>query len=291
MYKGIEKGFGDQIGSILVTLPDNPVRDGHALKKVETRVEGESSTMVFPVYNRIDFIDTFGLPPYNEWAMGVDGFRDAERSFQDTESGLEERYQCKVKLDDLVEIRLNRQLEDEKEIYEAEEMILPYYNASVGRFRVKHSEGEMNMLIERDAARGRENIRDLEENLSPTQQRYMKKVRREESLPDIAVNKNIELKGVMPAVQQELYPFWDRKRFDQQLDIIELGYLGYGENSTSFDQQNGRWYKLFHFENFDYPKLEIREGNWESQALDPGSEERRYMSNYEKYLYQYTENV
>lgn len=285
MDRGLDSGEGEKIGEMQIELPEPAVKDGEALKQVKVSVEGKTSSYTVPRFSRIDIIDTFGLPPFSEWAVGVDQVEDQEASFSSGDHS--ESFRIERKSPHQINFHLDRTISDREENYAARELLLPDSDISLGIYEVNHTAGECNFVIERSVARDRKSIEELSsEKLTSEEKNYLEKRRREERTPDLVVFKKFDITGETPAVQQDLHPFWEKTSWSgEEVRILELGYLDYGDNSTELAERHGRWYKLFSFEGFDHDRLEIREGNWRGREVETARGGINAIENYEKYLY------
>lgn len=285
MLKDIDKPNGNRLGSLKINYAGKS-NQGVPLKKIDCSVNGESSVKVLPRYSTADNIDLFGLPPFNEWAIGKENIENTSKEFSDGQ--IEEEFRSKTFLPSTAEIKLKRKINSLKETYSLIETGIPERKAVAVLFDIKSSNGDCRITMEKDINSSRAEINKLRDRLNKTENKYLTSVRREERKPDLVLLKTMRINGEAPAAKMEMYPFWEKTSYDNELiRCLEIGYLDYGDNETKLDQNNGKWFKLMSFEDFDHPQLEIREGNWKSKKIQQDGRKIRTLKNYEKYLYSY----
>lgn len=289
MHKGIEKPNDEHIGKVIVELDEEPVIDGTIVTRMKSKVEGKETDFKMPRHNpSADWVEVFGLPPFNEFS-GIPELKNTGNSFSSKKVDISEDFKVEDKGIHGKAINLKRSLGDLEENYDIKEMITPSNHRSLGIFDITHSNGETKMLIERNIVHTRPDIYWLKDSrLSKLQKSYLEDVIREEGLPDIVISKNCLVDGTTPAAYEKMFPFWEKKNYeDEKTQLLEIGYLDYGKNENDLDDVHGRWYKLFSFDDFDHPYLEVREGNWESTEVEIDGEKQNTLKHYEKYIYKY----
>lgn len=287
MITGIDKSSGEKLGAMELQLAENAVRDDVIVLNVHTEIADKETTIEVPRYiPSSGWIPIFGLPPYNEF-IGAPQLREMEKKFQSSETNYSERFRARRKGIQGVEISLKRRMKSLEENYRIRELPLTSGN-NLGMIEVDHSDGRLKMTVEREIRQERKPINQISTRLDRQENEYFKTVKREEAMPDQLILKKIRMNGVSPPILRKLFPFWNKKKFrDEVVRVLEIGYLDYGENESRLDSSRGRWYKLFNFENFDQEFLEVKEGNWKSTEIEFEGERRSVLKNYERYLYRY----
>jgi hypothetical protein len=283
MYRSIESSQGEKIGSMEI-VHGGVSADSNALKEIEAEVNGKEVHFTGSTFGKVDSIDLFGLPPFNEWEVGIEKVENLETKFSDGK--IQETFRSEIISPSIASIHLERSKDDLDESYDIREAALPARKGIIGTFDIQSSIGECSIVLERDINNSRDEINRLRERLNEDEKEYLKDVRREERKPDVVVLKTMKIDGYAPAVKMELYPFWEKESYDNELvRCLEIGYLDYGDNETAFDRKHGKWYKLVSFEDFDHERLEIKEGNWQSREIEVSGEKRQTLDHYEKHLF------
>lgn len=283
MIRSIKSSRGTQIGRMRISH-DRVYNENTILKDINVEFDGKEKELKLPKYGKVDTIDTFGLPPFNEWAVGVENIEELSENF--SIDNHEEAFESKVIGPLTGKIRLERKFESKKEAYQVHEIGSPNKKSIIGSFDIESSNGNCSIVIDRDINHSRDQINRLRKQLTEKEKKYLRDVRREERLPDVVVLKTMKIDGEAPVAKMEMYPFWEKRSYDEEkVRSLEIGYLNYGDNDTDFDKKHGKWYKLMSFEDFDHERLEIREGNWQSTEVKVKREKRQTLDHYEKYLF------
>jgi hypothetical protein len=289
----LHEADGEKLGKLTIDLKDDQPREDLLEYKVESQGELETEFDLPRYHTFLGWIEIFGLPPCNEWVL-LEDFKQLEKEFEGEIKG--EKYSESLKIEDKGPIgtwielkRESGKMEEEHQAIELEYSETST-SGSMALFNIDHSKGEYSARINRQIAENSEEVDKIKERLDKEEGKYLEARLEEEGNPSLVVFKKAEVYGSAPPVYQKMFPFWNKKEFNNsEIRILEVGYMDKGDSEEDIDNLHGRWYKLFSFEDFDHNQLEIREGNWQSTEIHFQGEKTHTKDHYEKHLYKYND--
>jgi len=283
-----EPGSDRKIGHLSIDLDPGSSTEDFMVYRVEAEVKGEKVSFELPRYDtHLGWIETFGVPPFNQWALLKD-FDYLNKHFSGQLNGTQYSESVEVEEKGVSGHRINLQRTSgsDEEYYNTRITDTPGENGKISLTECISSKGVYTATIreksyENIKPRGIPGLTDYERN-------YIENIVEREGDPDVMTLKQAKIDGPIPAIYRKLFPFWETEEFDEKpLRAVEIGYLDRGDNEEDVDQKHGDWFKLFSFKGFDHQFLEIREGNWTSTEIELDGEEVTTKQHYEKKLYKY----
>lgn len=283
-----EPGIDRKIGHLSIDLDPGSSTGDVLVYRVEAEVKGEKVSFELPRYDtHLGWIETFGVPPFNQWVL----LRDFNYLNKNFSGDLEDtQYSESVEVEEKgvsgYRINLQRTSGSEEEYYNTRVTDTPGENGKISLTECISSKGVYTATIREKSY---ENVKpEGIPGLTDYERNYIEDIVEREGDPDVMTLKQAKVDGPIPAIYREMFPFWETEEFDEKpLRAVEIGYLDRGDNEEDVDQKHGDWFKLFSFKGFDHQFLEIREGNWTSREIELEGEEVRTKQHYEKKLYEY----